>query len=90
MLRVEIEYCQHWGHALRAAWMAGVALTRAGPHNESLTLVPSEHDKFHIRTNGVLVAAHQHLPDAQNFPDLQDLMQAINERIEQNQLAGNR
>ena len=63
--------------------MAGDALTRAGTHIESFTLVPSEHGKFHIRINGELVAAHQHLPDAHLFPDLQDLMQAINERIEQ-------
>jgi len=63
--------------------MAGDALSRVGKHIESFTLVPSDHGKFHIWIDGELVAAHQHLPDDHIFPDLQDLMQALNERIEQ-------
>ena len=63
--------------------MAGDVLTRVGPHIESFTLVPSDHGKFHIRIDGELVAAHEHLPDAHVFPDLQDVMTAINESIAQ-------
>ena len=63
--------------------MAGDALSRVGTHIESFTLVPSDHGKFHIRIDGELVAAHPHLPDDHIFPDLQDLMQALNERIDQ-------
>ncbi len=62
--------------------MAGDALNRAGDHIESFKLVPSDHGKFHIRIDGELVAAHRHEPDAHIFPDLQDMMNAINERID--------
>jgi hypothetical protein len=34
-----------------------------------------------VRIDGELVASHQHLPDAHLFPDLQDLMEALNRRI---------
>lgn len=61
--------------------MAGEALTRAGDHIESFVLVPSDHGKFHISINGELVAWHRHEPDAHIFPDLQDMMKAIEERI---------
>ena len=61
--------------------MAGEALNRAGDHIESFKLVPSEHGKFHISIDGELVAEHRHEPDVHIFPDLQDMMKAINERI---------
>ena len=61
--------------------MAGEALNRAGERIESFRLIPSEHGKFHISINGDLVAWHRHEPDAHIFPDLQDMMAAIDERI---------
>ena len=61
--------------------MVGDALSRVGENNCSFTLVPSDHGKFHIRIDGELVASHQHLPDAHVFPDLHDLIEALNERI---------
>ena len=60
--------------------MAGEALGRAGGDIESFRLVPSGHGKFHISIDGELVASHRHEPDAHIFPDLQDLMRAIEER----------
>ena len=60
--------------------MAGEALNRAGDHIESFKLRPSDHGKFHIRIDGELVAYHRHEPDAHIFPDLQDMMRAIEER----------
>ncbi len=62
--------------------MAGEALNRAGERIESFRLIPSEHGKFHISIDGDLVAWHRHEPDAHIFPDLQDMMAAIKERIE--------
>ena len=61
--------------------MAGEALNRVGEHVESFKLIPSDHGKFHISINGELVAWHRHETDAHIFPDLQDMMKAINERI---------
>ena len=60
--------------------MAGEALSRAGEKIESFKLVPSEHGKFHITIDSELVAWHRHEPDAHIFPDLQNLMKAIDER----------
>lgn len=62
--------------------MAGEALNRAGDQIESFRLVPSDHGKFHIRVNGELVAWHRHEPNAHIFPDLQDMMKAIKERVD--------
>ena len=56
-------------------------MNRAGEQIDSFKLVPSDHGKFHIRINEELVAWHRHEPDAHIFPDLQDMMKAINERI---------
>ena len=61
--------------------MAGEALSRAGERIESFRLIPSEHGKFHISIDGDLVAWHRHEPNAHIFPDLQDMMAAIHERI---------
>ena len=62
--------------------MAGEALNRKGDQIASFKLVPSDHGKFHITINGELVASHRHEPDAHIFPDLQDMMKAISERID--------
>ena len=61
--------------------MAGEALNRAGEHIGQFKLVPGDHGKFHISIDGELVAWHRHEPDAHIFPDLQDMMKAINERV---------
>ena len=61
--------------------MAGEALNRVGEHIAQFKLVPGEHGKFHITIDGDLVAWHRHEPDAHIFPDLQDMMKAINERV---------
>ena len=62
--------------------MAGEALSRMGDHIDNFPLVPGPHGKFDIRIDGELVAEHKHLPDAHLFPDLQDLLKAINERTD--------
>ncbi len=62
--------------------MAGEALSRKGSEIQSFKLIPSDHGKFHISINDELVAFHEHRPDAHLFPDLQDLMKAINERLD--------
>ena len=62
--------------------MAGEALSRMGEHIEALKLVPGPHGKFDIRIDGELVAEHRHEPDAHIFPDLQDLLKAIGQRME--------
>ena len=64
--------------------MAGEALSRVGEHIDSFKLIPGPHGKFDVRIGGELVAEHRHEPDAQIFPDLQDLLKAINQRIEKN------
>ena len=61
--------------------MAGEALNRVGESAESFKLIPGDHGKSHITIDGELVAWHRHEPDAHIFPDLQDMMAAINERI---------
>jgi predicted Rdx family selenoprotein len=64
--------------------MAGEALSRVGEHIDSFKLVPGPHGKFDVRIDGELVAEHRHELDAHIFPDLQDLLKAINQRIERN------
>jgi len=61
--------------------MAGETLNRLGGHIESFRLIPGPHGKFHISIDGELVAWHRHEPDAHIFPDLQDMIKAINERL---------
>ena len=61
--------------------MAGDTLNRRGDHIESFRLIPGSHGKFDVRINGELVAEHRHEPDAHIFPDLQDLVKAIDERL---------
>jgi predicted Rdx family selenoprotein len=60
--------------------MAGEALSRAGEFISSFKLTPGSHGKFDVIVDGKVVAEHKHLPDAHLFPDLQDLLKAINER----------
>jgi predicted Rdx family selenoprotein len=61
--------------------MAGEALSRKGQHIESFRLIPGGHGKFDVRINGDLVAEHRHEPNAHIFPDLQDLLKALDQRI---------
>ena len=61
--------------------MASEALTRTGDHISTFKLTPGEHGKFDITIDGDLVGEHKHTPDARLFPELQDLMAAIQERI---------
>ena len=61
--------------------MAGDTLSRKGERIESFRLIPSGHGKFDVRINDELVAEHRHEPNAHIFPDLQDLLKAIDERL---------
>ena len=65
---------------MRAAWMAGEALSRSGEYIASFKLTPGSHGKFDVIVDGKVVAEHKHLPNAHLFPDLQDLLKAITER----------
>ncbi len=55
-------------------------MSRAGEHISSFKLTPGPHGKFDVIVDGSVVAEHRHEPDAHIFPDLQDLMKAINDR----------
>jgi predicted Rdx family selenoprotein len=61
--------------------MAGEALSRAGEHITSFKLTPGPHGKSDVIVDGKLVAEHRHEPNTHIFPDLQDLMRAINKRV---------
>ena len=61
--------------------MAGEALSRVGENISTFKLTPGPHGKFDVIIDGDVVAAHRHDPDAHLFPDLQDLMKAIGERV---------
>ena len=61
--------------------MAGDTLARKGDNIESFRLVPGGHGKFDVRVDGELVAEHRHEPNAHIFPDLQDLLKAIDARL---------
>lgn len=65
---------------MRAAWMAGEALSRSGEYIADFKLTPGSHGKFDVIVDGTVVAEHKHLPNAHLFPDLQDLLKAITER----------
>ena len=56
-------------------------MSRAGEHISNFKLTPGPHGKFDVIVDGSVVAEHRHEPDAHIFPDLQDLMKAINDRI---------
>ena len=61
--------------------MAGESLSRMGDHISFFKLIPGPHGKFDIRINGELVGEHRHEPNAHIFPDLQDLLKAIEDRV---------
>jgi predicted Rdx family selenoprotein len=61
--------------------MASEALTRTGDNISTFKLTPGEHGKFDVIIDGELVGEHKHTPDAHLFPDLQDLMAAIYDRV---------
>ena len=63
--------------------MAGEALSRMGEHISSFKLTPGPHGKFDVIVDGEVVAEHRHEPNAHIFPDLQDLMKAIEQRVGQ-------
>lgn len=66
---------------MRAAWMGGEALSRVDENISTFKLTPGPHGKFDVIIDGEVEAAHRHEPDAHLFPDLQDLMKAIGERV---------
>ncbi|PKB83136.1 MAG: hypothetical protein BZY88_02835 [SAR202 cluster bacterium Io17-Chloro-G9] len=61
--------------------MAGEALSRVGEHISTFKLTPGPHGKFDVIVDGEVVAEHRHEPNAHIFPDLQDLMKAIEQRV---------
>jgi predicted Rdx family selenoprotein len=61
--------------------MAGEALSRVGEHIDNFKLIPGPHGKFDVIVDGEVVAAHRHEPNAHIFPDLQDLLKAIDARV---------
>jgi predicted Rdx family selenoprotein len=61
--------------------MAGEALSRVGEHISTFKLTPGPHGKFDVIIDGDVVAEHRHEPNAHIFPDLQDLMKAIQDRV---------
>ncbi len=66
---------------MRAAWMAGEALAKYDEHIGTFNLVPGPHGKFDVRINGDLVGEHRHEPGRHIFPDKEDLMRAIVQRL---------
>ena len=56
-------------------------MTRSGEHIDNFKLTPGPHGKFDVIVDGEVVAAHRHEPNAHIFPDLQDLLKAIDARI---------
>ena len=56
-------------------------MSRVGEHISTFKLTPGPHGKFDVIIDGDVVAEHRHEPNAHIFPDLQDLMKAIQERV---------
>ena len=67
---------------MRAAWMAGEALSQMDEHISFFKLIPGPHGKFDVRVDGELIGGHRHEPGRHIFPDKEDLMKAINQRIQ--------
>ena len=65
---------------MRTVWMPEDTLARKEEFIKEFRLIPGGHGKFDIRINQELVAEHRHEPNAHIIPDLQDLLQAIDER----------
>ena len=61
--------------------MGGDGVSGVGESRAAVTRIRRVHGKVDVRLDGELVASHQHLADAHLFPDLQDLMEALNKRI---------
>ena len=61
--------------------MAGETLNRKGEYIKSFQLVPGDHGKFDVKIDDELVSEHRHEPNAHIFPDLQDLLKALDDRI---------
>ena len=55
-------------------------MSRVGEHISTFKLTPGPHGKFDVIIDGEVVAEHRHEPNAHIFPDLQDLMKAIEQR----------
>lgn len=56
-------------------------MNRVGEHISTFKLTPGPHGKFDVIIDGEVVAEHRHEPNAHIFPDLQDMMKAIGERV---------
>ena len=56
-------------------------MSRADEHIASFKLTPGPHGKFDVIVDGEIVADHRHEANAHIFPDIQDLMKAINSRL---------
>ncbi len=56
-------------------------MNRVGEHISTFKLTPGPHGKFDVIIDGEVVAEHRHEPNAHIFPDLQDMMKAIGERM---------
>ena len=56
-------------------------MSRVGEHISTFKLTPGPHGKFDVIIDGDVVAEHRHEPNAHIFPDLQDLMKAIQDRV---------
>ena len=56
-------------------------MSRSDEHIASFKLTPGPHGKFDVIIDGEIVAEHRHGPNAHIFPDIQDLMKAINSRL---------
>ena len=56
-------------------------MSRVGEHIGTFKLTPGPHGKFDVIIDGDVVAEHRHEPNAHIFPDLQDLMKAIQDRV---------
>ena len=56
-------------------------MSRVGEHISTFKLTPGPHGKFDVIIDGEVVAEHRHEPNAHIFPDLQDLMKEIQQRV---------
>lgn len=57
-------------------------MNRRGENISTFKLTPGPHGKFDVIIDGDVVGEHRHEPNAHLFPDLQDLMQAIVDRVD--------
>ena len=62
-------------------WLAGELLTRLGQHLAAVRLVPGGHGLFDIRVDGEKVMGHEHRPDQHYFPDAQELLPLLYQRL---------